>query len=324
MPHKTFRHLAVCIPACNEAENLKVLLPEIDAAAGQLALAKVSVYVFDDGSEDKTTDTVNSLVLANADLFVVHSRVRVGKSAGLHHCISAALEADADAVVMMDADGQDDPGYIFDLLTTLKSGADVVNGRRTNRAHNGAKRLSSRAFNAAVRAISGENLWDINSGLKGFSRLGAQTLLPYFYGELHRVLLIIALWLGLSVGEVPVTNRPRLHGTTKYGPARGWRGLFDLITIQFLRRYHSRPGHFFSGVGSSLVILGAVFALVGVASAASGGLFGFLFWGGVIMGGFGFMFISFGFLSELMLFLSKNPLTSVTTTTSVSQGQKKR
>lgn len=323
MPNSAIRHLAICLPARDEADSLRTLLPELDGAVVNLGVKRVSVFVFDDGSRDGTADVVRSTRLSNAEVFLIHSLVRVGKASGLQHCVAAALEEGADAVVMMDADGQDDPAYILDLLTQLKSGLDLVNGRRTNRAHGVGKKISSRAFNATVRRISGERIWDVNSGLKGFSRRGAENLLPYLYGELHRVLVIIAVWLGLSVGEIPVTNRPRFAGKTKYGVARGWRGLFDLATIQFLRRYHSRPGHFFSGIGVFMVLLGAVFFALGLASAASGGFFGVLVWGGISLSGFGFMFVSFGFLSELMLFLSKDPVTSVTTVTRVGVGPSK-
>jgi glycosyltransferase involved in cell wall biosynthesis len=318
MPSSTFQHLAICLPAHCEAESLVSLLPELDASLGNLGVKRVTVFVFDDGSQDGTVEVVRSARMRHAEIFLIQSLVRVGKASGLHDCFTEALASGADAVVMMDADGQDDPAFIRSLLTQLKAGIDVVNGRRTNRAHGIGKRLSSRAFNAAVRLVSRKKVWDVNSGFKGFSRRGAEALIPYLYGELHRVVIVIALRLGLSVGEVPVLNRPRFAGTTKYGLARGWRGLLDLVTIRFLLRYRNRPGHFFSGVGLVLVALGALLSGLGFASSVTGGLFGFLVWGGVTLGGFGWMFVCFAFVSELMLFLSKAPVGSVTTVTRVT------
>ena len=127
-------------------------------------------------------------------------------------------------------------------------------------------------------------------------------------------MLVIAVWLGLEVGEVRVDNRQRISGASKYGLARGWRGLFDLVTVQFLRKYHGRPGHFFSGVGSFFVLTGVVLFLVGIVNLAAGGddfFFDVLPWAGIMGIIFGAMFISFGFLSELTLFLSKNASTVV-------------
>lgn len=317
------RHLAICLPARDEADSLRTLLPELDGELAKLGVKGFSVFVFDDGSRDGTADVVRSARLSNAEVVLFHSLVRVGKAAGLQCCVSAALEEGAEAIVMMDADGQDNPAGIRDILARLESGLDLVNGRRKNRAHGLGKKISSRAFNAAVRLVSGEQIWDVNSGLKGFSRRGAENLLPYFYGELHRVLVIIAVWLGLSVGEVLVTNRPRFSGRTKYGAARGWRGLFDLVTIQFLRRYHSRPGHFFSGSGLFLAWLGILLFGLGFFSAITGGFFSALLWSGAVLVGFGFVFVSFGFLAELMVFLSKAPATMVPTVARVGTGPSK-
>ncbi len=317
MPNLTFQHLAVCLPAHNEADSLSTLLPELDDALGLIRLKQVTVFVFDDGSQDGTADVVRSANLSNAEVFLIQSLARVGKSSGLQRCVSLALKAGADAVVMMDADGQDNPAYIPDMLLHLNSGFDVVNGRRRNRAHGFGKRISSRAFNSMVRLVTRQKFLDVNSGLKAFSQRGAESLGPYFYGELHRVILIIAVWIGLSVGEEPVMNRPRFAGRTKYGFARGWRGLSDLLTIQFLRRYHNSPGHFFSWFGGFLIFLGTLLFGLGFDGSEAGGVFDFLPWSGVTIGGFGLMLVSFGFLSELMLFLAKAPVTSVTTVTRV-------
>jgi hypothetical protein len=157
-------------------------------------------------------------------------------------------------------------------------------------------------------------VWDVNSGYKAFSRSAATALRPYFYGELHRVILVIAVWVGLQVGEVKVVNRPRKNGKSRYGIARGWRGLFDMVTIQFLRRYHARPGHFFSGIGSLLLVFGASVFFAYLASGQ-----GIVTWLNdpvsvgltVGSGALGAVFISLGFLAELIVFSAKGPSTSV-------------
>jgi hypothetical protein len=242
------------------------------------------------------------------ELAVIRSSVRIGKASALHHAFAEALREDIDAVVMMDADWQDDPQYIPAMLNELVKGNDVVNGRRVNRQHSWPKRVSSRAFNATVRRFTGIPMADINSGYKALSRSGALALMPYLYGELHRVILVVAVWIGLNVGEVRVVNRPRRFGKTKYGFARAWRGLLDMWTVQFLRRYHARPGHFFSGVGITLIAVSVLVLLVGwlgpdfgFHAGATGALTDVasraIFYGAIL--------VSIGFLAELILFLSK-------------------
>jgi hypothetical protein len=77
------------------------------------------------------------------------------------------------------------------------------------------------------------------------------------YGELHRYLPVLAAWSGFRVTEVEVEHHTRLHGTTKYGIARFWRGIFDLVTVKFLTSYNRRPFHLFGGMGIISAIIGS-------------------------------------------------------------------
>lgn len=311
------RKVAVCLPALNELPNLEALLPEIADVAREELQRPVTVYVFDDGSTDGTFESLRTQDFPGVTVIAVRSSINLGKASAIHHLLAKAVEDKAEFILMMDADGQDDPKYIFDMVDVLASGADVVNGRRVNRAHSRSKRFSSRLFNATVRTLTGLKVLDINSGFKGFSREAAKILLPYFYGELHRAILIIALWIGLIIDEVKITNRPRLFGKSKYGFARGWRGLADLVTIQFLRKYSSSPGHFFSGIGMSFIAFGTVLLGLGIWISVTGvpeSLWAYTPWAGLSSIAFGFVFISLGFIAELVLFLSKGPISAVVQT----------
>jgi len=316
--------LAICLPAHDERLSLEKLLPELAEAVREAGWTGTNVYIFDDGSRDDTESFVSGADFFALDIVLIRSNIQVGKARALHEAIKLALADGARTVVIMDADGQDDPAFLSPLVEAVAAGADVVNGRRVNRAHSAAKRISSRLFNGSVRGLTGLRLWDINSGLKAFSQRGAEVLQPYLYGELHRVVLIVAVWSGLRVAEYPVVNRPRTAGKSKYGLARGWRGLFDLVTIQFLRRYHSRPGHFFSGVGVTLIVLGLVVVAAGLGGSLAPGWpagLSSLWVAGIIVTVFGGVFISFGFIAEMIVFLSKNPATSVLQVTREAPGK---
>lgn len=308
--------IALCLPAHNEKENLEVLLGELDGVLSSPRSPEALVLVFDDGSTDGTFSWLRGCEFSGFEFIVMRSMTRVGKASALNHAITKALELGASSVFMMDADGQDDPANIGPMLEKLDSGAEVVNARRVNRSHSFAKRFSSRLFNGVVRLVTGSKAQDINSGMKAFNREAAEALVPYFYGELHRVILMVAIRLGLEVEESKVHNRARLSGASKYGVARGWRGLFDLFTLQFLQRYHAKPGHFFSGSGYLFLFGGLTTVLVGLLTRpgdlfdAGFGLIPWVVLGGMGMG-MGVILISFGFVTELMLFISKNPTTAV-------------
>jgi glycosyltransferase involved in cell wall biosynthesis len=301
-------NVAVCLPARDEKKNLDLLLSELADVLRDPIIGKALVVVFDDASQESLGAAFAARYFDAFELVVIRSSVGVGKAAALHHAFAEALKEDVDAIIMMDADWQDDPTYIPAMLEELKNGHDVVNGRRANRENSASKRASSRAFNAVVRRFARVPYADINSGYKAFSRSGALAILPYLYGELHRVILVVAHWIGLHVSEVRVVNRPRRFGRTKYGVARAWRGLLDMWTVQFLRRYHARPGHFFSGTGltmigaaSLILVAGWVSPGIGLSPAGAGLLtdvaFRAIFYGAIL--------VSIGFLAELIVFLSK-------------------
>jgi len=81
------------------------------------------------------------------------------------------------------------------------------------------------------------------------------------YGEMHRFIPVYAKQLGAKIAELPVNHRPRKFGKTKYGLGRTLRVLLDLLVIQFLHNYHTKPIHFFGGAGFLSLLAGfAVFA----------------------------------------------------------------
>ena len=159
-----------------------------------------------------------------------------------------------DLYVMMDADGQDEPSEIPALVAKLDEGFDLVTGRRATRQDRFLKRHTSQLYNATTAWVSGVPGRDFNSGLKVFRREVAESV--DMYGELHRYLPVLAAWAGYAVTEVEVEHHPRLHGKTKYGIARFWRGLFDLGTVKFITSYNRRPFHLFGGVGLISALIG--------------------------------------------------------------------
>ena len=121
------------------------------------------------------------------------------------------------------------------------------------------------------------------------------------YGELHRYLTVITHWLGYRVAEVPVQHHPRMHGVSKYGLARFWRGFVDLLTVRFLMSYENRPSHLFGGIGfvsftGGSIVLAYLFAL-----KLAGNSIGDrpLLIAGVLLVMVGLQLLLFGLLAEL-------------------------
>jgi len=296
--------LYVVVPAYNEAENLVALLPRIH---DELKSADVAgrVLVVNDGSSDGSKEILEQLSGTNSDLQVLSFRRNKGKAAALKAGFEHAVASGATEIAMMDADGQDDPTELPKLLEVLRGGADLVTGARIDRNDRFVKRITSRLYNRVTAWLSGAPGRDFNSGFKVMRAEVAREAAPMLYGELHRYLTVIAHWMGFRIVEVPVQHHQRLHGVTKYGLARFWRGFVDLLTVRFLMSYESRPSHLFSGVGlTSLVagsgILGYLFVL-----KVSGENLGNrpLLIAGVLFAVVGLQLILFGLLAELIVYV---------------------
>ena len=202
----------------------------------------------------------------------------------------------------MDADLQDDPKEIPRFLEKLEDGGyDIVSGWKENRLDPVDKTLPSKLFNWTTRKISGLSLNDFNCGYKVYRREVLDHI--NLYGELHRYIPVLAFWKGFSVGEIPVEHRAREHGVSKYGFERMFKGLFDLMTIYFTRKYERRPLHVFGFLGLIFGLLGAMalayLSLLWVFGMGPIGTRPLLFFA-ILSVIFGAQLISFGLLAEMI------------------------
>ena len=295
--------LWVVIPALNEAENLAELVPRILGHVHELD-ADGRILVVDDGSTDDTKAVVNRLAEEHPAVSLMSMGRNRGKAAALKAGFAEALLLGATRVVMMDADGQDDPAELGRLLAALDEGSDLCTGARVVRRDRFIKRNTSKLYNRTTGWLSGAPGRDFNSGFKAMRADVARDVSPMLYGELHRYLTVMSYWLGYKVTEVPVEHHERMHGRSKYGPARFWRGFVDLLTVRFLMSYENRPSHLFSGFGAAFLGVGgiALLYLLGdkIAGHAIGGRPLLLL--GVLLVVVGLQLVLFGLLAEMIVY----------------------
>ncbi len=245
--------LSIVIPVYNEEESLPALLREIHEALDGEGLC-FEVVCVDDGSKDRSFAVLQEMAAKDAALSVVRLRRNFGQTAAMQAGIDAAR---GEAVVLMDADLQNDPRDIPAMLAKLHEGYDLVAGWRADRKDAFVnRRLPSILANKLISRVTGVHLHDYGCTLKAMTREVAKSL--RLYGELHRFIPAIASWAGVSLCEMRVNHRARRFGTSKYGIGRTIRVLLDLVTIRFLQTYQVKPMQ--------------VFGLGGLVS----GLFGFL------------------------------------------------
>jgi len=175
---------------------------------------------------------------------VEHAR-NLGESAAQ---LSGFAAARGEIVATMDADLQNDPADIPKMVAKLNEGFDVVSGWRKTR-HDAAvtRRLPSRMANWLISVITGVKLHDYGCTLKAYRREVLAEI--RLYGEMHRFIPALASWSGAKIAEIVVNHRPRTAGVAKYGLGRTWKVLLDLITVNFLGSFSTKPIYVFGGLG---------------------------------------------------------------------------
>jgi dolichol-phosphate mannosyltransferase len=293
--------LSILLPAYNEAPNLAAVIDEVTATLAATSL-EYEIVVVDDGSSDDTADVLAGIGAQFERLRWISFRRNCGKSEALQAGFALTRGA---VVVLMDADGQDDPAAIPTLLGALDGGLDLVTGRRSHRNDRFVKRSTSKFYNWMTSRITGVPGRDFNSGLKAIGRELVDEL--DLYGELHRYIPVLAASSGFRVGEVDVPHRARLHGESKFGRARFWRGFFDLITVKFLTTYRTRPFHILGGVGLGCGTLGAALLVWMLIDKINGHAIGSrpALIAGVLFVLVGLQFASLGLLAELIVYRTR-------------------
>ena len=225
--------LSVVVPVKDEAENVAPLAREIAAAIADLGPSEI-IFV-DDGSSDATPRILAALKAEIPALrVIVH-----GKNAGQSRAIRTGVRAaQADIVVTLDGDGQNDPADIPKLTAMFRDGdarLGLVAGVRVRRQDTLAKRWASRLANRFRNWLLNDGATDTGCGLKACRREVFLSL-PYF-DHIHRYLIAMTLREGYEVRYVDVSHRPRTRGTSKYGVwDRALVGISDLFGVRWLQK----------------------------------------------------------------------------------------
>lgn len=227
--------ISVVIPMHNEAGNITSLVTEIFATIPAPMLGEV--IVVDDASTDGSAAEVAALMATNPRLRLV----RHGRNAGQSRAVRSGVQAARFPVVAtLDGDGQNPPGDIPALVAAFSpDGPQLVGGHRVNRRDTTSKRLASRMANTIRRALLRDDCPDTGCGLKVFPR-EAHLALPFFHGQ-HRYLPALMRANGMTAAFLPVGDRAREHGRSKYTNwQRALVGIPDLLGVAWLVR-RARP-----------------------------------------------------------------------------------
>ncbi|MBR0245467.1 MAG: glycosyltransferase family 2 protein [Bacteroidales bacterium] len=256
--------LSIIIPLYNEAESLPELKAWIDRSLQGFTYELIFV---DDGSTDGSWAEISRLAsLARNDkedarndageVRGIRFRRNYGKSAALYEGFAAAQ---GDIVITMDADLQDSPEEIPEMVRMIREeGYDLVSGWKQHRKDNAlTKNLPSKLYNWTARKVTGIKLHDMNCGLKAYRQEVVKNI--EVYGEMHRYIPYLAKNAGFGkIGEKPVHHQKRKYGVSKFGLDRFVHGFLDLMSLWFLSRFGGKPMHFFGTSGILMFLVGFV------------------------------------------------------------------
>lgn len=228
---------SVVIAVKDEAENIAPLVAELDAA---LAETSYEIIFVDDGSTDGTAEELRKAAESRPYLRILTHTASCGKSAGVD---TGARVARGELLLLLDGDGQNNPVYLPEMIRAMDEGGakvGIVQGERQGRKDTRFKRVQSRIANGVRGALLRDDTRDTGCGLKVLRR-EVHLRLPVFDG-LHRFMPALVKREGYEVRTVPVVDRERWHGQSKYGFwNRLWVGIADLFGVWWLIRRRKVP-----------------------------------------------------------------------------------
>jgi glycosyltransferase involved in cell wall biosynthesis len=247
--------VSVVVPLYNEEGNVNELYQELHSVLHDKGFSYEILFI-NDGSSDKTGEIVQEICEQDSSVTLVTFRKNFGQTAAM----SAGFDySRGNIIITMDGDLQNDPKDIPKLLDRVNQGYDVVTGWRYKRQDPFLnRRLPSMIANKVISTITDVHLHDYGCTLKAFKKEVVDNI--NLYGEMHRFIPAIASAMGVSIAEVKVNHRPRVHGSSKYGISRTFRVILDLMTVKFLLSYSTRPIHVFGLIGMGSFTLGAIIA----------------------------------------------------------------
>ncbi len=219
------QRLCILVPVFNEAPVLRLLMPRLDAALATIDAA-VSVLFIDDGSTDATPHELAAI--ANNDARV--SVLRLTRNFGKEAAMTAGLDhANADAVVILDADLQDPPEVIREFWARFEQGADVVYGVRISRAgESWLKRFTAATFYRLIDRLSDTPIPRDTGDFRLLSRRAVDALKQV--RERHRFMKGLFGWVGFTQVPVHYHREPRAAGTSKFNFWKLWNFALEGIT----------------------------------------------------------------------------------------------
>jgi len=203
--------LSIVVPVYNEVEVLPSLLTAVRRTMTGTR-HNYEIVLIDDGSLDGTVQALKQAAASDSHVKVLFFSRNFGHQAA----ITAGLDfASGDVAAVLDADLQDPPELLPEMVALLEQGYDIVSAQRMSRSGEGrVKRYTARLFYWIIRKVVDKRIQPEVGDFRMFSRRAITAIRQL--REQHRFMRGMVAWLGLREAILPYHRNPRLAGTTKY------------------------------------------------------------------------------------------------------------
>jgi dolichol-phosphate mannosyltransferase len=217
--------LSVVVPCYNEADGIAALVERLAAVCRPLDVA-FEIVLVDDGSRDATWPTIICLRAEHPEIVAV----KLSRNHGHQLALTAGLSVcRGRRILIIDADLQDPPELLAEMMRLMDAGADVVYGRRRARAGEGPlKKLTAAVFYRLIQRLSDVPIPPDTGDFRLMSRRALDVLLAM--PERHRFIRGMVSWIGFRQEPILYDRAARFAGRTKYNYRKMIRFALDAIT----------------------------------------------------------------------------------------------
>lgn len=215
------KRIAIVVPAFNEEKSLPEVLSKIEKAC-----PNYDIIVVNDGSTDKTLETVRKIAEKNHRIILLSHPINLGGCASVQTASRLAYLEGYDFIVQVDADGQHDPSEVCKLLESLYNDeADLVIGSRfLEKGSNKVpliRRLGINFYSKLASMIAKQRITDVNSGFRAMNRdVIAYVAEKYLPRHATFEATTTLGKRGYKIKEIPVMMKPRRHGKSEFSIKR--------------------------------------------------------------------------------------------------------
>jgi undecaprenyl-phosphate 4-deoxy-4-formamido-L-arabinose transferase len=249
-PYK-IKFLSVVIPVYNEQDNLPTLLARCQKVIDQLTVP-AEVILVDDGSRDNSADMIRAAAHAGGPFVAVI----LNRNYGQHAAVMAGFSrVRGDLIITLDADLQNPPEEIPNLMREAEKGFEVVGTIRLMRKDSFFRRFASRIINNVVRKVTGVHMTDYGCMLRAYRRSIVETMLRC--NERSTFIPMLANSFARHTTEITVKHEQRGAGDSKYGVLKLINLQFDLLTSM-----STAPLRLLTFLGVTIASAGTLFGVV--------------------------------------------------------------